>query len=205
MEISVIAPLLVIAPAVTVLLAFVFLGEALSAWQVWGVGLLLCGAYMLQAKRGTHVLAPLRQIIRSRYAHWLGIALIGYGISDVVTRKALTDYHVPAPLFLVLIQIFVALILCAMWYRQSGTLRKLQIAYRRVGWFMGILVVLTVLHRYFQVEATTIAFVGLVSAVKRSSAFFVALIGGELFHESHMVRKAIASAIIICGVLFVIL
>src|SRR3989338_6579825 len=69
MEISVIAPLLVIAPAVTVLLAFVFLGEALSAWQGWGVGLLLCGAYMLQAKRGTHVLAPLRQIIRSRYAH----------------------------------------------------------------------------------------------------------------------------------------
>ena len=54
-------------------------------------------------------------------------------------------------------------------------------------------------------QAIQLAFAGLVIAVKRMSAFFVVLIGGELFHEKNLLRKSIACLIMLAGAGLIVL
>jgi uncharacterized membrane protein len=69
--------------------------------------------------------------------------------------------------------------------------------------FLLLVAILTSLHRWMQGEATALAAVGLVIAIKRSSALFTTVIGGELFKEKDLMRKSIACLIMIGGVFLI--
>jgi len=60
-------------------------------------------------------------------------------------------------------------------------------------------------HRLAQMQAIQLAYAGLVIAIKRMSAFFVVLIGGEIFHEKNLLRKSIACLIMIGGAALIVL
>jgi len=47
--------------------------------------------------------------------------------------------------------------------------------------------------------------ISLVVPIKRLSALFATIIGGELFHEKHILRKSIACVIMIIGAVLIIL
>jgi uncharacterized membrane protein len=64
----------------------------------------------------------------------------------------------------------------------------------------ALIALLTTLYRLAQAHATALAAVGLVVAVKRSSALFTTVIGGELFREHDLIRKSVACLIMIVGV-----
>ena len=60
----------------------------------------------------------------------------------------------------------------------------------------------TVVYRYTQIEAVKIAPVALVLSLKRTSVFISTVVGGKLFHEQHLVRKGIATIILLSGAFF---
>jgi drug/metabolite transporter (DMT)-like permease len=59
--------------------------------------------------------------------------------------------------------------------------------------------VLTMGYRYTQLAAVKLGSVALVLAVKRTSVFWAALVGGKLFDEKRLVPKLIAAACIIAA------
>ena len=75
----------------------------------------------------------------------------------------------------------------------------LQIA--KMEWKLILLVaVLTTGYRIMQSQAAALAAIGLVIAIKRSSALFTTIVGGEIFRERDLIRKTIACSIMIGGV-----
>lgn len=205
MDISFVAPWFAVAPVFSALFAFIFLGEQLTRFQLSGVILLVVGAYVLQSKRGMSLGQPLVITVRSPAFRFLAAALICFGLGDVLGRLLLTHYHMQPTLYLVIVEVLVAVELIILLYCSHDGFKRVNWTAQNTNLLLLLVALLTISHRYLQVQATAVAYVGLVSAIKRSSSFFTIIIGGELFHETHLVRKCIAAAIMIAGVIFVVI
>jgi transporter family protein len=205
MEISDSTPLLAIGPGITAILAFIFLKEALTLNQVLGIALLIIGAYSLETKSSLKLFDPIRIFKKSKYIHYIFIALLLYGITAMFDRVLLFRLDMQVEAFLAFVHLFLAFHIILMLHIFHDGFKGMKKGIKRVGWWILLVAIFTIGYRFAQAEAVKIANVGLVVAIKRMSAFFTVLIGGELFHEGHLVRKLIATAIIIGGALLIAL
>ncbi len=200
MEISSSSPLFLLAPFMTALLAFLVLGEKFSLIQLLGIVFLAVGIYVLETKHFWRFREFLVTIWGDKYTRYILFGLLLYAFTSVGDRVALAYWHVPPMLYTALAQLFIALqFLIITWYYRGGVVEPL----RLIGkyWKMVILIaIFTTGYRVMQSEATALAAVGLVAAVKRSSSLFTTVIGGELFHDKDILRKSIACLIMIFGV-----
>ena len=199
------AALLVMAPALTAILAAIFLGERLSAMQTSGLILLLIGAYVLELKAGAGFWEPFRIFKTSYYYHLLLIGIVIYAIASLYDRVLLTRYNMQPEAIIAFAHLFIAVISFTIFTRFYNGMTGIKNGLKNYGWVILLCAMLTVAHRYTQLEAAQLAFIGLVAAIKRSSTLFTVLIGGEIFHESNIVRKALAAAIMVGGVLLITL
>jgi transporter family protein len=201
MDISNSAPLFLLSPLLTALLAFIFLGETLNSTQIFGMILLGVGTYILQTKKLTDIRGFLSHLTHDVYIKVLLLGLFLYGITSLFDRIVIHHYNIPPLLSVAYLQIFIALNFILLvtfggktsWSNVRGTLKNNLI-------LVLLVIILTVSYRLAQGYATGLAAVGLVVAVKRSSSLFTTVIGGELFHERNLIRKTIACMIMIGGV-----
>ena len=204
-EISAASPLLVLSPAFTGILAFAFLGEALSTLQISGILLLIVGVYILELKSHHALLDPFRELFISPYSRSILFGIGLYGISAFFDRLILSRFGLPPATYLPLMiaAIGVAMIVVGTFYGYSlkdafkyfcknGKPLTIPVAFFMIG------------YRFAQLQAVALAFVAPVLAIKRISSFFTTLVGGELFHEKNLFRRLVATAIIIVGVIFLI-
>ncbi len=205
LDISVSAPLMTIAPGFTLIFAYVFLGESLKLYQLGGIFLLIVGAYVLETKKDHSLLEPLKEFISSRYIHFILLALILYGLTSVGDRFLVYVRGVPVATYLVIIHFFLAVNFLIMMFVFHDGFQGMRLSLKESGWWILLVAGLTFSYRFFQIEAVSMAYVALVSAIKRSSAFFSTIIGGELFKEQNLFRKSIGCLIIITGVLIIVL
>jgi len=203
MEISSVSPLLIMGPGLTAFLAFVFLGEKLTATEISGICLLLIGAYILETKEIKHLLEPLKVFKESRYIHFILIALILYSITSLFDRIVLAHYNLTPETYIAFIHIFLAInffIMLAFFHDGiKGIKHGIKTAWRPIL----IISVLVISYRFFQANAVKLARVGLVVSVKKISVLFTVVLGGEIFHEKNLVKKTIASVIMILGIILI--
>ena len=64
---------------------------------------------------------------------------------------------------------------------------------------IAIIAILTIGYRYLQLEATRLAPVALVLAVKRSSVLFASVIGGTLFSDHRLVQRIVGAVLIVAA------
>ncbi len=205
MEVSESSPLLVLGPSITIFLAYLFLGEQLTRMQGVGAGLLLLGSYALETKPHHDLLEPIRVFIRSRYIHYILIALALYSVTGLFDRILLARYQFQPEAYIAFAHTFLAFHFFVMISIFHNGTRGIVHGLKTAGVLIFIVAVLTVAYRYAQAEAVRIAYVGLVLSLKRISGFFTTVIGGELFHERNLIRKSIASLIIVGGALLMVL
>lgn len=205
MEISTSSPLLLVGPFMTAIMAYLLLGEQLSLFQWGGIALLAIGIYTLETKHFWRFGEFLRNIFGDKYTRYIMLGLLLYAFTGVGDRVVIAHWHVPPTLYTALIQLFLAFqfIFITLYYRGG-----LSAPYKlmRTNWkSLVFIALLTTGYRLMQAEATALAAIGLVVAVKRSSSLFTTIIGGELFHDKDIFRKSIACLIMICGVYLIAL
>jgi drug/metabolite transporter (DMT)-like permease len=203
LELSGVLPMMVLTPGLVALAAYFFLGESLSAVELGGMGLLMAGTYVLEMKSGD-ALAPMRVFFTSRSHYPILAALLLFTITSVLDRLLLTDLKLrPVPM-MAFQQLFTAgyFVLFALIARRS--FGELRLAAHGNGRWILLVAALTFGYRFAQIEAVALAPVALVLAVKRLSVFIGAMIGGRLFHESHLLRKALAIIILLVGAAMII-
>ena len=204
LDISLSSPFFVLAPGINAFFAFLFLGEALTFIQVLGLLTMLAGSYVLQLKPETKWRDPIKDAYESKYIYLLIVSLFIYSATSLLDRYILTRQGVNPGAYLALVQIFIAMnfiILMTLFYDGYKGIKH---GLTQYGPMILMVSILTVGYRFAQVQATALAYIGLVSAVKRSSSLFTTIIGGEIFHEKGLLRKTSACLIMIVGLVLLL-
>lgn len=206
LEISGALPLLALTPGFVAVFAFLFIAESLSTNEMFGIGLLMLGTYILEVKSNQKLLDPYIILAKSKFHRYVIGALLLFTISSILDKVILKEFKLPPDSFLFFQHLFLALIFFGVsFFRDKKMEVRIKTMKENKELFIWIFViaVLTFGYRWTQIEAVKIAPVALVLSVKRISVFFSTLIGGKIFKESGLLKKAIATAVIIAGTLLI--
>jgi uncharacterized membrane protein len=205
MEISKALPLLALTPGFVALFAFILLGEALSIMEITGMFLLLLGTYILETKPLQTFFEPFYVFFKSKDYRYIILALLLFTTTSIMDKFLLTKHKLPPVDFMAFQQFFFAVIFTVIFiFKFDKSKSGIKTIDKKLLFFVIFVAVLTIGYRYTQIQAVKIAPVSLVLAVKRISVFFAAIIGGKLFNEGNLLKKAIATAIIIGGSLLIL-
>ena len=203
-QISTALPLLGITPAVTALLAFPLLGESLMPWEWIGIALIIAGTYLLERTpaQGNSSSSTKNILSQNHFPIYGAISL--FALSSIAD-KFLVSSNKTDPLIVLFYQ---HLIYCVLFgvlfvrnrssFDRKGGLNKSTVLLIILG------AVLTIGYRFSQLQATKLAPVALVLAVKRTSILYASFLGGKLFSEERLLVK-LFGAILIVAAGFIIL
>jgi drug/metabolite transporter (DMT)-like permease len=203
MELSVGAPLLVLGPALTTILAFFVLGEKVSFVQGMGIMILILGAYFLELKPKSQIFDPIKAFIDSKFIHLMLLGLVILSIGSLVDRTILFHKGVNVYTYLAFVHFFQAIVYLIMLSIYHDGFAGIKHGFKTAGLPLFFIAALTVTWRYFQAAAIQLIFVGVALSVKRISSVFTALIGGEIFHEENLAQKVFAGIIMITGAILI--
>lgn len=206
LEISGALPLLALTPGFVAVFAFLFIAESLSTNEMFGIGLLMLGTYILEVKSNQKLLDPYIILAKSKFHRYVIGALLLFTISSILDKVILKEFKLPPDSFLFFQHLFLALIFISVSFFRDKTMEvriKTMKENKELFIWVFVIAVLTFGYRWTQIEAVKIAPVALVLSVKRISVFFSTLIGGKIFKESGLLKKAIATAVIIAGTLLI--
>ena len=174
--------------------------------EIFGMVLLLAGTYILESKAKQELLTPFKIFIKSKSHHYIIFALLLFTATSVLDKTLLSRFNLEPPVFIGFQHIFVAfnfLLIILMTSRNPVNIVK---SVPSDMWLLIVFIsLLTVGYRFSQIESFKDAPVALVLAIKRTSVFFAAIIGGRIFKEKRLMIKAAATIIMIAGAILVIL
>lgn len=203
MEISAASPLLNFGPAFTALVAFMVLGENLSSLQLFGIALIILGSYVLEVDHKLHDLAePFRRLARSKYIHFIFIALILYSVSSVIDKIVLSS--VSPIVYLSVAHLFMAVNFVVMITAFHNGIEGIRHGVKNAWKWIVVVAMFTTGYRLLQLQAVSMVMVSMVIPIKRLSTLFSTVIGGGLFHEEGLLVKSAACAVMLAGVWLVI-
>lgn len=206
LEISRALPLLASSPMLVAILAFIFLGESLSLFEICGMLLIVFGTYILELKKNEKLSDPFRVFIDSKYHRIILLALLLMSVSAVIDKLLLGKFKLPPVTFLILQNYFFLIIFFIYWviYKIRNKEVKLFSGIQKNAVIIIIIIaIVTIGYRWTQIESTKLAPVGLVISLKRLSVLFAVIIGAKLFKEENYLRKVIATALIVAGALMI--
>lgn len=206
MEISGALPLLVLTPGFVAILSFFVLSEDLSYISIVGMLLLLIGTYILETKNSNSFLYPFKIFIKSRFHHYIVYALLLFTVSSVIDKLLLKKFAIQPYAFVGFQQIFLAVNFLIIFVIVKKDIKTLftNLNFAHIKWIF-LIAIFTVLYRYTQIEAVKLAPVALVLSIKRTSVFFATVIGGKIFLEHRLFRKAMATILMLIGAYLIIL
>ncbi|MBI5466017.1 MAG: EamA family transporter [Candidatus Kerfeldbacteria bacterium] len=205
LEVSAVSPLLVLGAGITATIGAVVLGEKLTQLQIFGLVLLVLGVYILETHPHSDWLEPFKTVVKSKYVTFIILALLIYGFTATLDRVVLARFGMQPEAYIVIAHLFLMINFVVMLSIFHGGFSDLVHGIKNAGWIILLVAVLTVAYRYAHTQAIALAYIGLVEAIKRTSAFFATLIGGELFHEKNLFRKVVACLIMIGGSVLLII
>ena len=203
MEISQASPLLNFGPVFVAILAFFMLGEQITSVQISGILLIIIGSYILEIDHGFQsILDPIRKMFTSKHTIYIFIALILYAFSSLGDKLILNTI---SPItYIILVQFFLAVNFIVMITLFHDGITGIKRGIQNAGHWILVVAILTTSYRLFQAQAISMVFVRLVIPIKRTSTLISTVVGGELFHEDGILKKAISCIITLLGAYFVI-
>ncbi len=214
LEISSSSPLFAFSPVITAVLAFFFLSEHLTIVHFGGLALVFIGSYFLEMKPRKSMLkemaTPIKTMIKSKYIHFMFIALFLYGIGDIVERFMLNTSnpsHITTITFFFIIHMFMAInfiILLTVYHNGFAGIKH---GLKSAGYLIFLMAVIAFIGRFLTMYAVSIpaAQIALVSALKRGSIVLSTFFGGEIFKDKHIKQRTLAALVMVIGAILIAL
>jgi uncharacterized membrane protein len=205
LELSECLPLLVLTPGFIAIFGFIFLGEVISLTQIAGLVLLIAGIYALGLEDKQKILDPLKKLVKIKAYRHIFVALALFTTTSLLDRFILTRQKLIPEAFMFYQHLFFALIFLIIFLFSRDKLTNLR-KNIKFSWFLLIsLAVVTIIYRYSEILAVKFApATALAIVLKRLSVLFAVIIGGRLFNEKNLLRKSIATIILIIGAVLVV-
>ncbi len=205
LELSSALPLLVLTPGVVAIFAYFILGESLSIRDILGMTLLLLGTYFLQLKKGSALIEPFLFVKQNRaYLYIIGAILL-FTFTTLLDKTLLKTYKLQPEAFLPIQQLFFTINFLILFLLKRQKPQVLKNTFHQSWKLIIAVAVFTVIYRYSHILAIKAGSVALVLSIKRTSVFFATVFGGQYFKESNLVRKSIATVVMIAGAILIVL
>lgn len=205
LEISSSLPLLVLTPGVVAIFAFILLGESLTTIEVLGMVLLLAGTYILQLKVGASFLEPFKIAKQNKAYLYIVGAIILFTVTTLLDKTLLKTYKLQPEAFIPIQQFFFTINFGILFLFRKNRNETLKISLKSTWKIILLVAVFAFIYRYSHIWAIKLGSVALVLSIKRTSVFFATVIGGKYFKEQNVLKKSIATAIMIIGAILIIL
>ncbi len=205
LELSECLPLLVLTPGFIAIFGFIFLGEILTIAQISGLILLILGVYILGLEDKQKLFEPFKKLIKIKAYRFIFIALALFTTTSLLDRFILVRQKLIPEAFMFYQHLFFAVIFLLIFLFSKDKLTNFRKNIKLSWFFIISLAVFTIIYRYAEILAVKAApATALAIVLKRLSVFFAVIIGGKLFHEGNLLRKAIATIILIAGAVLVV-
>ena len=203
LEVSSALPLLVLTPGLVAFFAFIFLGEALTFYEIFGIFFLIIGIYVLQLNKNQKLLDPFKSLFKSRAYIYLILALILFTTTSILDKTLLKQFNMPINGFMFFQHLFFAIIFILFIILSKKT-KEIKYSLKFSWKLILILSIVTIIYRYGELQAVKTTAVALAISIKRISVFFAVVIGGKIFREKNLFRKTIATIIMTLGAILII-
>ena len=203
LELSSSLPLLVLTPGLVAVVALITLGETLLLIEIIGIIFLLLGTYILQLKKNQKILDPWKNLFKTKSYYYIIIALLLFTITSILDKAILKNFKVPINAFMGFQHLFLAIIFLLILFSFQKT-HEIKYSTKKSWLIILVLAIFTIIYRYTQIQAVKIAPVALVLSIKRLSIFFAIIVGGNLFKEHNLLRKSIATILMVAGAILII-
>jgi uncharacterized membrane protein len=206
LEISEALPLLALSPGLVAILGVLLIGDVLVLNEWIGLVLMLVGTYILELRKTDQsIFDPFKSLLSFEKYKYVFFALILFSITSLIDRLLLKDFKLPPYTFMAYQQLFFAVIFSTMvLFRKKKLTGMFNPLNKNIIFLIILISIFTVVYRYTQIEATKIAAVALVLSVKRLSVLMAIILGGKLFKESNVLKRAIAAIIILGGLIILV-
>ena len=214
MQISSSSPLLAFGPVLIAIMGFFFLGESLTLKQMGGIGLVLFGSYVLELKPRKKIkdelTTPFKVMLKSKYVHYIFIALALYSVASIATRFFLNTSNPNSitPLtFTSIIHLLIAINMVILISFFHDGIKGIKHGIKNAGNCIALVSLVMISGRILLIYAISMptAKIALVSALKRTSSLFSTIFGGEIFHDKRLKQKTIAAVIMVMGSMLVLI
>jgi len=196
-DVSYVAPISKIVPVFVLPLEVVLLGQRLSALQVAGVVVATVAVYVANYRRGS-LLAPLRQLVRSKAALLALASAAAFGVVDIGKRVSMQELGVSPEGFVITMLVLVA-----------GFLSPSAVHHRdAVDWWADRrLLALTGLVLVVGQHLVAVAFetlpASVVSPVVNTQAVVAVFLGSLFLRESHVRIRMTAAGLAMFGIVLI--
>ena len=204
LELSECLPLLALTPGFVAVLAFAGLGEALSVVEIAGLALLISGVYIHGIGGGQGILDPFRRFLFAKGHKYVLAALALFTFTSVMDKVVLGTFKMEPVAFMVFENIFYAVAIPAAFFILGGKAGGLRKTFISSGRLLLVLSAVTIVYRYTYILGVKLGTsVALALAVKRTSVFFAVIMAGAIFREHRIMRRVIATAMLVAGTLLI--
>lgn len=195
---SLVLPLLALTPVLTMLTAFVLLGEHVSGSGFAGIGLVTVGAYLLYSDPSQFALTrPIKAVFESPGARRMLVSTAIWALTSTLGKKGILMYGAMPFCFLVLIGVTTVFAIIAIFRIRSGVARVKSTAMNAYLFCLaGVLMAAAQITHFVSLSMAPVAYM---ISVKRTSMVFGVLLGWFFFDESHIRFRLMASSIMLAG------
>ncbi|MFZ4648373.1 MAG: EamA family transporter [Patescibacteria group bacterium] len=202
--ISEVAPILALLPLVVSLFAFFILGEKINIFQLSGLILMVLGIMFLEFKNFEHSSGIFKKG-RKRYLLYIALCLVLGAICSIFDKAILSGLNINSLAYLAIIQIFIAFNYLIFISVKPNLFPNFKLDLYKFWKVILLISFLAVIHRYLYISAIKItASIGLVVAVYKLSSLFNVFIGKKFFGEDDILKKILATIIILGGVFLLV-
>jgi len=203
LEISTALPLLILTPGLVAIFAYLTLGESLSNYEILGLILMTAGTYVLGLRKNQKIFDPFKILIKNKGTIYILLALFLFTITSILDKALLKNFKVSVNALMGYQHLFLAIFFIVILIFSKERL-EIKETLKRSKYPILILAAITIIYRYFHILAIKESSVALALSIKRISVFFAVLVGGTLFKEKKLIRKIIATVLMVIGALIII-
>lgn len=198
---SLVAPLFVLSPAITLLISAITLGETPTLVPLIGVGLVILGAYVLGLSSWRLALVPLQAMLHQRALLLAILASVLWGVTPVFEKTAIqhTFPENPTAAALSALLVLTLMLFPIMLFRSRNPF--IQIRTKLRGFVsLGIIGGIAPLLGY---AAFSLGLVGYVSALFKMSSVFTLVWAYIFLREKDMPRRLPGAIVMVIGTLLI--
>ena len=192
-------PFIALSPMFVIITAFVILGELPDISGLFGILLIVIGAYLLNVRATKHgVLGPIKAIKKERGSVLMIIVALIYSLTSTLGKVAVLH---SSPLFFGAFYPFILTIIFTVIVGYKGHLSGV-ISRPRIFLGIGFFIAMMMLSHFVAISLTDVAYM---ISVKRLSLLFSVAYGWILFGERNVAERLIGSILMIAGVVSITL